>query len=178
MSIGKADFFLSTCAVLLQSRRRQTGTAESQGDTDQGEITEDSLNRVLAELIGDGTLVLGDEDEDDPDYELVEEDEDEDEDVDMEEYEDDDEDTNGHGYHQLPSIPGKWHEEVKEPKPEGLALLYSGEFGRLRHQIRSRNKEGDVSKLFLNRGSRIRPPVREDFTAVSLDCSSGVECKY
>ena len=134
---------------------------------------DDNLNRVLAELIGDGRLTLGDDDENDPDFELVEDDDGlDDEDAEaMEEYEEDeDEEEEGDMLEdqQALVVPGKWHEEVKEPKQEGLSLLFSGEFGRLKHQIRSRNKDGDVSKMFLNRGTKIRPPVREDFASVSF----------
>jgi len=66
-----------------------------------------------------------------------------------------------------------WYPEVKEPKPEGLSLLMSGEFGRLRHQLDSRMKDNNMSKLLLNRGTRIRPTPKEDMVSDILPNSSG-----
>lgn len=65
-----------------------------------------------------------------------------------------------------------WYPEVKEPKPEGLSLLMSGEFGRLRHQLDSRMKDNNMSKLLLNRGTRIRPTPKEDMVSVRDPISS------
>lgn len=93
------------------------------------------MNNILAELIADGTVVLQDDDddeEDDPDYRLEEDGEEDEEEVDEME-DDDDEDMYGYD-NRMPHDNGQWHERVKEPKPEGLALLFSGEFGRIKHQ--------------------------------------------
>lgn len=154
---------------MLELRRMRTGQPEG-GDpsNDDPPLTEEDLNRVLVELIGDGSVVLQDADEDDADYQPGEdEDEYEEGDDDMDGIEDDDEEDM-YGYESVPVAPGKWHEEVKEPKEEGLSLLFNGEFGRIKHQIRSRNKDGNAARFLLNRGSKIRPSYREDMACVSL----------
>jgi DDB1- and CUL4-associated factor 11 len=137
-----------------------------------------TVARLFAELLRDGSATLV-EDDGDEDYEDVEEDEeedevDEDEDIAMEpddEEDDDDYAANILGYRAIrgtaPAQPQRWHDEVKEPKEEGLKLLFTGEFGRIQHQIWSRHKAGNAAKLLLNRGTKVRPPHREDFAAVS-----------
>ena len=139
-----------------------------------------AVARLLAELLGDGTVAIEEDDGDDEyvDVESGEEDmrdeEEEDEDIAMELDDEDDDDeyaANILGYRVIrgtaPPHHERWHEEVKEPKEAGMKLLFSGEFGRIQHQIRSRNKAGNAAKLLLNRGSKVRPPHREDFAAVS-----------
>ncbi|KZT02499.1 WD40 repeat-like protein [Laetiporus sulphureus 93-53] len=66
-----------------------------------------------------------------------------------------------------------WFSEVKEPKAEGLELLRGGQFGRLGHQINSRNKNNSIAKLLLNRATRSRPIYREDITSDLLPNSRG-----
>lgn len=133
-------------------------------------IGDDDFARILTELAGRGTIVV--EEENDPDFHPDEgenedeEDEDEDEDgEDLDEMEDafDDEEDELMGAER-----GKWHDVVKEPKPEGLSLLYSGEFGRIRHQTKSRTKSTNVARSLLNRGTKLRPTTREDLCTVRL----------
>ena len=153
---------------MLQSRRRQSEQPEHEGTPGPSNDNDESLNRVLAELIGDGTVVLQDDDED-PDYQEGEDQDEEDEGefVPDEMDEDDEEEEDMFGYQTVPTSQVKWHQEVKEPKEAGLSLLFSGEFGRIKHQIRSRHKDGDVSRLLLNRSTKARPSPREDLTCVS-----------
>lgn len=169
---------------MLEIRRRAAARAaqEASAQGEQGAqrageepVTldgENDISRILAELIRDGTVTLQ-EDDGDEEYVDVEEGEGGDEDE-MEVDEDDEDDEEGDGlfgYHTVrghapPPARSHWEEEIKEPKQEGLDLLYSGEFGRIQHQIHSRNKAGSAAKFLLNRGSRIRPSHREDFATV------------
>ena len=157
----------------------QINQAATAGDQEEGETSSNGgpeFTRILQELIRDGTVTV-EEDDEDPDYVDIEggeeEDADEvDEDIEMGPEEDDDDDeyaANILGYRVIRSTnqPGRWHDEVTEPKQEGLDLLFSGEFGRIQHQIRSRNKAGNAAKLLLNRGTKIKAPHREDFATVS-----------
>lgn len=142
------------------------------------------IARLLADLIRDGAITY-EEDDGDEDYvdidegqeesDEVEDEEDEDEEADVE-MEDGEEDMQGmfgyrvdprHNDHATTSHSQR-HNIVRTPKQEGLDLLFSGEFGRIQHQIRSRNKAGNVAKFLLNRGSHVRPPHKEDFATVSI----------
>lgn len=98
------------------------------------------------------------------DGEEVEED---DEDPDYVPDEDDDEDDNP--YFPRAGTPGHWYEEVTEPQAEGIALLNSGEFGRLGHQIKTRAKDNNIARTLLRRGASVRPVPREDIASVSAD---------
>ena len=156
--------------MLISTRRERqeqngnTGTAGRGGDGNDND--EASLPNVLAQLIADGTVVLQDDnEEDDPDYQMEEE---EDDDEEIDEMDDDDDDEETYGHHHVHHAPHhhNWFEEVKEPKPEGMALLFSGEFGRIKHQIRSRSKAGNVSKILLRNRNRVRPTAREDVASV------------
>ncbi|KAH9835897.1 WD40-repeat-containing domain protein [Rhodofomes roseus] len=66
-----------------------------------------------------------------------------------------------------------WWPEIKEPKKEGLQLLMGGEFGRLKHQLKSRKKDNNIARLALNRGTRIRPAYKEDLANELLPNSNG-----
>lgn len=59
-----------------------------------------------------------------------------------------------------------WFDEVKKPKEEGMSLLMSGEYGRLKHQLDSRTKKTNLARTLLNRGERTRPIYREDMASV------------
>lgn len=61
---------------------------------------------------------------------------------------------------------GKWYEEVQKPTKEGLALLNSGQFGRLGHQVKSRAGDPNVARTLLRRGNQVRPVPREDIVSV------------
>jgi len=146
-------------------------------------LSSEDFSRVLADLVGGATMVL-DDDENDPDYrpegdaedEAIEEDDDEDDEEGEQEGEIDDDDEEhsfGYGWNRPIRSHGKWYEEVKEPKQEGLSLLYSGEFGRINHQTKSRNKDANVAKLLLNRGTKLRPTTREDFSTDLVPNSDG-----
>lgn len=56
--------------------------------------------------------------------------------------------------------------KVTEPQADGLGLLMSGEFGRVKHQYRSRSKNKNVSKLLMNRATKVRPEYPEDLVSV------------
>ncbi|EKM61354.1 uncharacterized protein PHACADRAFT_247904 [Phanerochaete carnosa HHB-10118-sp] len=138
------------------------------------------INRILAELIRDGTMTV-EEDDGDQDYVDVDEGEEgeEDDEIEIEEDEEEDEEGDGPpGYRIVQSHPpplprSHWKKEVTEPKQAGLNLLYSGEFGRIHHQIRSRNKAGNAAKFLLSRSSTIRPPPREDFATDIIPNTDG-----
>ncbi|OCH96414.1 WD40 repeat-like protein [Obba rivulosa] len=66
-----------------------------------------------------------------------------------------------------------WWPRITEPKKEGLELLTSGEFGRIRHQVNSRNKDNNVAKLLLNRGTQVRPVSKEDIANDILPNTNG-----
>ncbi|GJE85863.1 WD40 repeat-like protein [Phanerochaete sordida] len=179
-------------AAMLEIRRRAAARA-GQGAAAQREqanveaneepinLEEDhDINRLLSELIRDGTVTI-EADDDDDEY-VPDEDGEEDEDMGMEIEEDEDEEEDeGNGLFGYRIVRDtrpqqtrlRWQEEVKEPKQEGLDLLYSGEFGRIQHQIRSRNKAGNAAKFLLNRGSRLRPPHREDFATDIIPNTDG-----
>lgn len=166
---------------MVEMRRRAAGQASRPTAGEEEGPQEDAppeVTRILADLFRDGNLTLEDDDGD-AEYVDIEEMQEEgdidneeyDEDIDMEEDEDEDDIQGLFGYqitqgHALTSR-ARWHEEVKEPKQGGLDLLFSGEFGRIQHQMRSRNKAGNVAKLLLNRGSQVRPIHKEDFATVS-----------
>ncbi|KAL4241704.1 DDB1- and CUL4-associated factor [Abortiporus biennis] len=114
-----------------------------------------------------------DEDEDGMDEELEQEDED-DNDEDDDDYVDEDEDDDEDFYFHQVGPHGKWYEEVKEPKQEGLELLMSGEFGRLGHQFKTRAKNNNVVRTLLDRGTRVRPTSREDIASDIVPNSDGV----
>lgn len=145
---------------------------------------------LLRDLIRDGAITVhpedGDEEYIDIEHGLDDEDEDEAEeegedgvdDIEMD-VEDADEDELEvlFGYHPInyPATVPRPHlyEAAQEPKEAGLKLLYSGEFGRLQHQIRSRNKAGNVAKLVLNRGRNIRPTYKEDLATDVIPNTDG-----
>lgn len=140
-----------------------------------GEPLPEDLNELLAELVGDGTVLMQGLDEDDDDDDEYRPGQDDDEDMDenmdvdeLDEDEDDEDDEDMYGYITGPAVRGTWHEEVKEPKEAGLSLLFSGEFGRIRHQIKTRNKDGSAAKFWLNSRSQLRPTSREDAACVRV----------
>ena len=156
---------------MFDLRRRQAQTDDRDGSSQP--IAEDDLNQLLSELVADGNVIMQDLDEDDDaEYQPGEDEDEEDIDEDMEadeldEDEEEDDEDMIFGYMAAHSIPGKrWHEEVKEPKEAGMSLLFSGEFGRIRHQIKSRNKDGSAAKFWLNSRSKLRPTYREDAACV------------
>ncbi|TCD68084.1 hypothetical protein EIP91_011537 [Steccherinum ochraceum] len=96
----------------------------------------------------------------------------EEEDEDDDEYmPDEDDDEYGFLYQNGPQ--GHQFPEVTEPKEEGLALLNSGEFGRLGHQMKSRAHDNNVTQRLLRRGAQMRPVSREDITSDVLPNSDG-----
>lgn len=119
------------------------------------------LSSEVRQLLGTGlegedrALHLEDE-EDDEDYEDVEGGVDE-----------DDEDDDDYDYFPVAGAHGKWFEDVKEPKKEGLELLMGGGFGRIGHQLKSRSNQSSVCQALSGFRSRLRPIPREDTTAVS-----------
>lgn len=165
---------------MLEIRRRtdEAGALSGRETADQGgsnsEETHPAVSRVLAELLGDGTIPFPEDDGDEEYIDVEEGDEDEegeeDEVMDIDGDFDDDEEADLFGYRVITGhahTPNRrWHEEVTEPKEAGLSLLFSGEFGRIQHQLRSRSKAGNVARLLLNRGSKVRLPPREDYVSV------------
>lgn len=141
---------------------------------------------LLRDLIRDGAITISTEEDNDEEYidtenglddedeDIIEDEEGEDDadDVDMDDEDEEEEELAAlYGYRPInhsASVPRPHpHEAATEPKEAGLELLYSGEFGRLQHQIRSRNKAGNVAKVVLNRGRGIRPTYKEDLATVS-----------
>ncbi|KAI0698404.1 WD40 repeat-like protein, partial [Cerioporus squamosus] len=104
------------------------------------------------------------DDDDDPDY--------------VDEEEEEEEDTGyfyGFGY---PASRGHWDRsdwwpEITEPQKEGLELLFGGEFGRIVHQIQTRDGNRNVARNIFNRGASSRPTYREDIASEILPNSSG-----
>ncbi|KAI8990550.1 WD40 repeat-like protein [Trametes punicea] len=66
-----------------------------------------------------------------------------------------------------------WWPKVTAPQEEGLSLLMSGEFGRVQHQIKSRNGYKNVTRALFNRSVSSRPAYREDIASDILPNSSG-----
>ncbi|KZT74971.1 WD40 repeat-like protein [Daedalea quercina L-15889] len=90
--------------------------------------------------------------------------------------EDEDDDVyyfNQHGYSGKWDRSEGWFPQIKEPTKEGLKLLMGGEFGRLKHQLKSRKKDNNIAKLALNRGARVRPMYKEDLAGDLLPNSNG-----
>lgn len=171
---------LEFAIAALEMRRQRSGSAGLEMP-EETILTDADFDRVLSELVGQGSIVLAADDENDTDYRPEEgedddEDDEEDGEGDGEDMEDEDEaqelvdedDGFGYGWSESFGPHGKWHDDVTEPKQEGLSLLYSGEFGRIRHQTKSRNKDANVARFLLNRGTKLRPVPREDFAAVRL----------
>ena len=113
------------------------------------------------------TLVSQDDDaeddDDDPDY-VDEEEEEEDGDNGYYFY--------GYGY---PASRRNWDRSdwwpvITEPQKEGLELLFGGEFGRILHQLKTRDGNKNVARSILSRGTSSRPTYREDLTSVRLLC--------
>lgn len=137
-------------------------------------LTNARISEIFGDLIRNGSVVLPDSDELDGDFQLeleeLEHDEDGEEDDEdyVEEVEEDEEDDGLDMYFSPPQRPGtRWqHTPITEPQKEGLDLLFSGEFGRIQHQVRSRNKAANVAKFFMNRSTKLRPSYTEDFASV------------
>ncbi|THH00690.1 hypothetical protein EW026_g1895 [Hermanssonia centrifuga] len=156
--------------AILDGRQRSQNRDASEPTADgfdptASQITDEDFSHVLAELVRDGTVVLH-EDEEAEDEEDHEEDEEEEEEL-------DEDDDDMFGYYNDPISNGRWYEEVKQPKQEGMSLLFSGEFGRIRHQIRSRNEKSNVASILLNRGTKIRPTYKEDLLSDLVPNSDG-----
>ena len=152
-------------------------------DTPHDENAPPQVTSLLRDLLRDGTIMMQDDDGDEEyiDIDEVLEDGDEEGEEDGEEGEEgeeefeidqDEDDELGEffGYHPInppPPPPSRRSgREVIEPKQAGLDLLFSGEFGRIQHQIRSHNKAGSVAKHILNRARNIRPLCKEDVVTV------------
>ncbi|EMD41857.1 hypothetical protein CERSUDRAFT_110417, partial [Gelatoporia subvermispora B] len=89
-------------------------------------------------------------------------------------YNDDDDEEEGHyRRHNNWDRSQDWWAPITTPKEEGLELLMSGEFGRVRHQVNSRNKDSNVARLLLNRGASARPVEREDVASDLLPNTGG-----
>ena len=162
--------------------------ANDHGDTARADniLNHPEYGGLISQLLRPGSVEIVDDEDDDPNYhpgqeedntldQGQDEDEDEDEDgmLDAEELDididDDWEDTGnaGRGWNQsLPPRQRYYSEPVTKPQPAGVALLYSGEFGRIKHQTRTRNKDNNIARTLLDRGSKLRPSTREDITTV------------
>lgn len=158
--------------------------AHDHGDSSRADdiLNHPEYGGLISQLLGSGSVEIVDDEDDDPDYhpgqeegnmldEGEDDDEDEDDDgmLDADDIDDDWEDSGnaGRGWNQsLPQRQKYYHEPVTKPQPAGLALLYSGEFGRIEHQTRTRNKDNNIARTLLNRGSKLRPSPREDITTV------------
>ncbi len=159
--------------------------AHDSGDAARAEaiLNNPEYGGLIAQLLGSGAVEVVDDDENDPDYrpgqeeeELLGEAQDEEdeeeildtEEIDVDDDDEDDGDVFGFGWNRPQSHqPQKYtHEKVTEPQAQGLSLLYSGEFGRIGHQTRTRNKDNNVAKMFITRGAKLRPSPREDLTSV------------
>ncbi|THH33102.1 hypothetical protein EUX98_g1080 [Antrodiella citrinella] len=97
------------------------------------------------------------------------------EDEDDDEYRPEDDDDEDYEY--MPAAPpgphGRWFEEVKDPKEQGLALLHGGEFGRIGHQLKSRANDNNIARTLLRRGAQVRPVPREDIASDIVPNSDG-----
>ncbi|KAI0825009.1 WD40 repeat-like protein [Trametes gibbosa] len=112
-------------------------------------------------------LLAEEVEEDDGDEDYVDEDEEE------EEGSDDDDGYFNSGAYSRSGRPRNWWPEIKEPQEEGLSLLMNGEFGRVGHQVNSRNGRKNVSRSLFNRSMSARPTYKEDITSDVLPNSSG-----
>ncbi|KAI0094186.1 WD40-repeat-containing domain protein [Irpex rosettiformis] len=151
---------------------------------------------LISQLLGSGGIELvDDDDENDPDYhppgqegdgrpgDSEDEVEDEEvivaEDIDNDEEDDDDDDEeedvfgSGWGRSRSQQHSTYHHDPVTEPQPGGLSLLYSGEFGRIKHQTKTRNKDNNIARILQNRGAKLRPSTREDLTTDVIPNSNG-----
>ncbi|KAI0375121.1 WD40 repeat-like protein [Pilatotrama ljubarskyi] len=146
-------------------------TTRSDAERLTASLTVDDLQRLVAILAGGGGIssnaqLLAEEEEDDendPDY------------VDDDAEEEDDEDYSYYSSsaHTHWDRTRNWWPAITEPQEEGLSLLMSGEFGRVQHQVKSRNGTRNVARSLLNRGTNSRPTYREDITSDILPNSSG-----
>ncbi|KAI0347678.1 WD40 repeat-like protein [Trametopsis cervina] len=147
---------------------------------------EEEISRTLDDLVGRATLVFPPDDEDDGDADYrpphhnprVDDDGDEEEDEEDEDDDDDEEDDDdeyGYGWDHPAGPNRRWHPEVKDPKPAGLALLCSGDFGRVAHQTRSRSQgtNKNLARLLGERAVRLRPTPREDLVSDMIPNSNG-----
>ncbi|RPD55853.1 WD40 repeat-like protein [Lentinus tigrinus ALCF2SS1-6] len=159
-------------------------TRDNNGNSISASLTNEDLQRLLTVFAsrdsggggggGDGsrnvTLVSQDDqdDDDDPDY------------VDEEEVEEEEEDDYS-GYFYGFGYPASqrhwdrsgWWPEITEPQKEGLELLFGGEFGRIMHQMKARDRSKNIARNILNRGASFRPTCREDIASEILPNSSG-----
>ena len=135
-------------------RRQQLGTGTSANGSQAASVALDSsiLARVQQLLGSRVTIATNDEDEDD----------------------DDDGYFNHYGGSGKWDRTEGWYPQIKEPTKEGLKLLMSGEFGRLRHQLKSRKRDNNIAKVALDRGTRVRPSFKEDIAAVCFFPPSAV----
>ncbi|KAI0328495.1 WD40 repeat-like protein [Cubamyces sp. BRFM 1775] len=106
------------------------------------------------------------------------EEEDDDEDENDSDYVDEDEDEEDVNHWNMPQYTRwdrsrDWWPEVTEPREEGLTLLMGGEFGRVQHQLKTREGHRNVARSLLNKGLSSRPTYREDITSEILPNSSG-----
>ncbi|KAH8099280.1 WD40 repeat-like protein [Cristinia sonorae] len=136
--------------IAVQGRTGGTGESEAAGRPGVVTISREDIQRYLGLTADEEQEGEDDEDEDDEEY-----------------IEDDDE------YPHYTGEAGKWFEEVKEPKPEGLKLLNGGEFGRIGHQIKSRANDNNVARSLLQRRSLVRPMPKEDIAADMIPNSNG-----
>ncbi|KAI0361487.1 WD40 repeat-like protein [Trametes cingulata] len=149
------------------------GSATARADAERlsASLTMEDLQRLVAIFGGGGRVstaeLLAEEeegdDENDPDY------------VDEDEEEEDEEayDYYSSGAHTHWDRTRNWWPTITEPQEEGLSLLMSGEFGRVEHQINSRNRKKNVARSLFNRSTSSRPTYREDITSDILPNSSG-----
>lgn len=156
-------------------QRLDTGGASS--DTVESSSMQE-LARIVSVLNSSGVeyrLAADDDeaiedDDDDPDYVDVDEGEDDEEGEDEdEEVEDDMFLTSAYPASRQQAPPsGSWYQKVTEPQETGMSLLMNGEYGRIRHQVKSRSDNRNVARTLLDRQSAIRPICREDIAAVCL----------
>ena len=156
---------LTRASAILDIQGYQT--TNRSGERVTASLTLPELQRLMTIFASNEVRAVGDnvapaaeaeDDDNDPDY--VDEDEDEEEDIGYYSY------GWGSAAHARPWDRSGWWPKVTEPQKEGLDLLYSGEFGRLLHQIQTRGGQRSVARNLLSRGMSARPIPKEDITCV------------
>ncbi len=167
MSVG------STVSSAIQAILELQGvsTRDRSGNSISASLTNEDLQRLLTVFASSDTggsggggrnvTLVSQDDDDDADY------------VDEEEEEEEDDDSGyfyGFGYptSQRHWDRSDWWPEITEPQKEGLELLLGGEFGRVMHQMKTRDGNRNVARSILNRGAISRPTYREDIASVRI----------
>ncbi|RDX51000.1 WD40 repeat-like protein [Lentinus brumalis] len=172
MSVG------STVSSAIQAILELQGvsTRDRSGNSISASLTNEDLQRLLTVFASSDTggsggggrnvTLVSQDDDDDADY------------VDEEEEEEEEDDSGyfyGFGYptSQRHWDRSDWWPEITEPQKEGLELLLGGEFGRVMHQMKTRDGNRNVARSILNRGAISRPTYREDIASEILPNSGG-----